>query len=132
MMTPVPSDKEITTITERLHDLLHMIVTYEKGKILSNLPKTSNLDRVESTLTEAMKERVRRPFTINSKRHDRRVVVEVQIADGLLTINVHQKRLYSSTPYNFLMWMIGSSLVLFAIEILFMRNQIRPIKQMAR
>jgi len=58
-------------------------------------------------------------------------VVLVQLAEGVLSVDVHEKRLYSSTPYIFLMWMVGSSLVLFAVAIVFMRNQIRPIRRLA-
>jgi two-component system osmolarity sensor histidine kinase EnvZ len=78
-----------------------------------------------------MDERVRRPFLVDTISVNRRVIVQVQLGDGVLEFDVHQKRLYSSTPYIFLMWMVGSSLVLFAIAIVFMRNQIRPIRRLA-
>ncbi|MBC7134223.1 MAG: HAMP domain-containing protein, partial [Oceanibaculum nanhaiense] len=35
------------------------------------------------------------------------------------------------TTYVFLMWMVGSSLILFAVAVVFMRNQIRPIRRLA-
>jgi two-component system osmolarity sensor histidine kinase EnvZ len=38
---------------------------------------------------------------------------------------------WSSTTYIFVMWMIGTSLVLLAIAILFLRNQVRPIRRLA-
>ena len=40
-------------------------------------------------------------------------------------------RLFSSTTYIFIMWMVGSSLILFAVASIFMRNQIRPIRRLA-
>ena len=98
--------------------------------ILLNSAKIDG-DRVQKTLSKAMTERVKRPFLIDPEKLDRRVLVYIQLAKGVLTIDVHRKRLYSSTPYIFLMWMIGSSLVLFAIAIVFMRNQIRPIRRLA-
>lgn len=130
-MSPLPPPDEVKDISRRARNLLHMIITYEAGKILANASKAEPRDRVELTLAGAMDERVRRPFQIDTISRNRRVVVEVQLADGVLAIDVHQKRLYSSTPYIFLMWMVGSSLVLFAIAIVFMRNQIRPIRRLA-
>ena len=130
-MSPLPPPEEIVDISRRARELLHMIIVYKPGEILTNASKGAARDRVEFRLTQAMNERVRRPFQIDTVGVDRRVLVGVQLADGILEINVHQKRLYSSTPYIFLMWMVGSSLVLFAIAIVFMRNQIRPIRRLA-
>ena len=44
---------------------------------------------------------------------------------------VPRKRLFSSTTYIFVMWMVGTSMVLFAVATVFMRNQIRPISRLA-
>ncbi len=130
-MSPLPPPDEIEDVALRARNLLYMIVVYRPGEILTNDPRSASRDRVETALAEAMDERVRRPFQINAESEDRRVVVKVQLADGVLAIDVHEKRLYSSTPYIFLMWMVGSSLVLFAVAIVFMRNQIRPIRRLA-
>lgn len=130
-MSPLPPPDEVEDISRRARNLLHMIIAYKSGEILANASKAIPRDRVEVTLAQAMDERVRRPFQIDTTSRNRRVVVVVQLADGVLEIDVHQKRLYSSTAYIFLMWMVGSSLVLFAIAIVFMRNQIRPIRRLA-
>jgi len=130
-MSPLPPPEEVEDIARRARELLHMIIVYRPSEILTNDPRTANRDRVEMTLADAMDERVRRPFQIDTASGNRRVVVLVQLADGVLSVDVHEKRLYSSTPYIFLMWMVGSSLVLFAVAIVFMRNQIRPIRRLA-
>jgi two-component system osmolarity sensor histidine kinase EnvZ len=131
VMSPLPPPEEIADISRRARKLLHAIIVYKPGEILINVSRLPPRGRVEHRLTEAMDERVRRPFLIDTVSVNRRVIVQVQLADGVLEFDVHQKRLYSSTPYIFLMWMVGSSLVLFAIAIVFMRNQIRPIRRLA-
>ncbi len=62
---------------------------------------------------------------------DWKVLVEVQRHDGVLKILVPQERLFSSTSYIFILWMLGSSFVLFGVAVLFMRNQVRPLKRLA-
>ena len=42
-----------------------------------------------------------------------------------------EHRLFSPTTYIFVLWLAGTALVLFAVAILFMRNQIRPIHRLA-
>lgn len=50
---------------------------------------------------------------------------------GVLVIDMPEYRLYTATSYIFVLWMLGSALVLFTIAILFMRNQVRPIRRLA-
>ena len=51
---------------------------------------------------------------------------------GALMVVVPRQRLYSSTTHIFMLWMVGSSLLLFAVAALFMRNQVRPIRRLAQ
>ena len=111
-ITPIGSEEKLDNVRDRAEKILHIKLSYSPDKILLNSAKTDG-DRVQKTLSKAMTERVKRPFLIDPEKLDRRVLVYIQLAKGVLTIDVHRKRLYSSTPYIFLMWMIGSSLVLF-------------------
>ena len=130
-LTPLPKQLDLNQIFLKADDILHIRLTYSPEEILVKKKAFQQWDRVRKSLQDALKERVRRPFSIDKIKKDRRIEIKVQLPQGLLNVNVHEKRLYSSTPYIFLMWMIGSSLVLFAIAIIFMRNQIRPIRRLA-
>jgi two-component system osmolarity sensor histidine kinase EnvZ len=55
----------------------------------------------------------------------------VQVKDGLLRMNIPRQRLVASNVDVFILWMVGSSLVLLGVAILFLRNQVRPIEQLA-
>jgi two-component system osmolarity sensor histidine kinase EnvZ len=83
------------------------------------------------TLTDALEERVRRPFRIDSVSDTHRILVAVQLADGVLDVGIPRQRLYSSTTYIFVLWMVGSSMVLFAVATMFMRNQVRALRRLA-
>ena len=130
-LTPLPKQLDLNQIFLKADDILHIRLTDSPEEILVKKKAFQQWDRVRKSLQDALKERVRRPFSIDTIKKDRRIEIKVQLPQGLLNVNVHEKRLYSSTPYIFLMWMIGSSLVLFAIAIIFMRNQIRPIRRLA-
>ena len=130
-LTPLPKQLDLNQIFLKADDILHIRLTYSPEEILVKKKPFQQWDRVRKSLQDALEERVRRPFSIDTIKKERRIEIKVQLPQGLLNVNVHEKRLYSSTPYIFLMWMIGSSLVLFAIAIIFMRNQIRPIRRLA-
>jgi two-component system osmolarity sensor histidine kinase EnvZ len=90
---------------------------------------TNTLDR---KLTKAMDDFVGRPFLIDTRSLDEHVEILVQLADGVLRVLVPRERLFSPTTYIFIMWMVGSSIVLFGVAVIFMRNQVRPIRRLAQ
>lgn len=71
------------------------------------------------------------PFVVEPLFERKSVAVHVLLPEGILTVTFPQRRLFSSSGYVFLLWMIGSSLLLLLIAIVFMRNQIRPIRKLA-
>ena len=59
------------------------------------------------------------------------IQISILMEDGTLQLTTTKKRLVSSTTYIFILWMAGSAGILLVIAILFLRNQIRPIRQLA-
>ena len=110
---------------------LGLFFTFKEGEILPNAPQVTGGGILDTRLANAMRERVRRPFHIDTWSHDRLVQIKVQVPDGVMEIFVPRERLFSSTTYIFVMWMVGTSLLLFAIATMFMRNQVRPIRRLA-
>ncbi|MBE1237583.1 HAMP domain-containing protein [Phaeovibrio sulfidiphilus] len=89
---------------------------------------------VVRTLTQALDaalgERGTVPYYVGVL-NDKTLVLYLELPDDLVEILIPRKRLFSSTVYVFIVWMIVSSLVLFSVAWLFMRNQIRPISRLA-
>ncbi len=107
-----------------------LIVTLEPGTRLPDAQKKPS-GLLERTLAKALEERVRRPFAINTRVAHEWYEIRVQMPDGVLSVMSPERRLFSPTSYIFILWMIGSASVLFTVAIVFMRNQIRPIKRLA-
>lgn len=119
---------------ERMIDSAHglgMTFIFREGEVLRDVAPVSGGGILNATLAEAMRSAVRRPFEIDTWSHDRLVRLKVQISDGVMEISVPRKRLFSSTTYIFIMWTVGTSIVLFGVAAVFMRNQVRPIQRLA-
>jgi len=86
---------------------------------------------LETNLTNALISAVRRPFFIDAKSSDRVVTIAIQLDDGVLNVSASRKRLYSPTTTIFVLWMVGTSMLLFGIATVFMRNQVRAVKRLA-
>jgi two-component system osmolarity sensor histidine kinase EnvZ len=113
---------------------LELLISYEEGAQLDNSEPQSRSLRssyVARTLTRSMDNKVRRPYVISVSEQDKWVAVTVELSHGLLHISMPERRLFSSSSYIFLLWMLGISLILLAVAVIFMRNQIRPIRKLA-
>ena len=86
---------------------------------------------IEPILATALEERVGRPFTIGAFGDDNWVEIRVQLPDGVLDVRSPQRRLFTYTAFVFIGWVIGASLLLTWIAVIFMRNQVRPIRRLA-
>jgi two-component system osmolarity sensor histidine kinase EnvZ len=86
---------------------------------------------VTKALSEQIDDLVGRPHQIKTNAKEKWVEVTLPLENGVLTVVTAQRRLFSSSAYIFLLWMSGISFLLLIIAILFMRNQIRPIRRLA-
>ncbi|HEY5346543.1 MAG TPA: hypothetical protein VIJ72_00005, partial [Rhizomicrobium sp.] len=57
--------------------------------------------------------------------------IAVQVHDGVLHVLVPRDRATVSQPDIFILWMVGSALMLLGVAILFLRGQVRPIERLA-
>jgi two-component system osmolarity sensor histidine kinase EnvZ len=118
-------------VFELLATAKELIVAYQADAILES-PRRKPRDWIEESLDDALIERLSRPFVIDALSHPRMVIIDVQLSDGVLRAMVPRKRLFSSTAIVFGLWTAGSSLILLGIAVIFMRNQVKPIRRLAR
>ncbi len=91
-------------------------------------PFFSILDRILST---EITRRIDRPFWIDTVGDSDVVEIRIQLDQGVLRVFARRSQAYASNTHIFVVWMVGTSLVLLTIAIPFLRNQIRPIMKLA-
>ena len=82
-------------------------------------------------LGHALDDQIRQTYLIDEETYPDHVIVDVQLAEGVLHMVMQRKRLFSSTVYVFVLWMIGTAMILVGIASIFMRNQVKPIRRLA-
>jgi two-component system osmolarity sensor histidine kinase EnvZ len=87
--------------------------------------------RTEAFLGSLLRGRFQGPVRIDDSLYRERIVADIQLDGAVLSVIIPGKRLFSITTYIFIMWMVGTSLILFAVASIFMRNQVRPIQRLA-
>jgi two-component system osmolarity sensor histidine kinase EnvZ len=110
---------------------MQLDIDFVAGAHLPVLPGVVRATLVDRNLTTALSEFVQRPFLTDTRSLETAVEIHVQLGNGVLQVVVPRRRLFTSTTYLVILWMVGSSLALFAVAVLFMRSQVRPIRQLA-
>jgi two-component system osmolarity sensor histidine kinase EnvZ len=102
-----------------------------RGQLLRHLPPPDAPGPVDEYLANDLSKDLHRQFNVVWNTAPEFIRINVQMADGVLSIDVPRKRLYVGTLYIFFVWLIGTALLLFGIAALFLRTQVRGIRRLA-
>ncbi|WLR91392.1 ATP-binding protein [Shinella zoogloeoides] len=122
-----PQDEDYSEITRIARERLELIISIEPGKELPPPRSKPFFNILDEILSEEIVRQIRRPFWIDTVGESNLVEVRILLDNKVLRVYARRNQAYASNTHIFLLWMIGASLVLIAISILFLRGQIRPI-----
>jgi two-component system osmolarity sensor histidine kinase EnvZ len=125
---PAPQDRDWILRLARAEFGLEMRI--EPGAVLDSTTWANVLGPMDDDLAQALREKLNLPFAMDWESDPQSVLIRVQLPGSVLDIEAPRKRLYTDTIYIFIAWVVGSSLLLFGIAALFMRNQVRAIRRL--
>lgn len=114
-----------------LSETLNLPFRVQRGE---DLPEDARLwwDISGISVIEQLRGFMNRPVAVDLASSARWVDISVQVKDQLLTVTLHRDRLSAANPHQLIWWMFIASFILTLISLLFLRNQIRPIRRLAR
>ncbi|MGO4666439.1 ATP-binding protein [Bosea sp. 2YAB26] len=86
---------------------------------------------LDSALSTELSQQVARPFWLDTVGRSSLIEIRVKLGPNVMRVLTRRSQAYASNSHIFLIWMIGTSLILLTIAVLFLRNQIRPILRLA-
>jgi len=88
---------------------------------------------LDDTLRDEITKQIGRPFWIDTVGDSNLLEIRIRLEqpEAVLRAFVQRNQAYASNSHIFILWMVGTSLVLLFIAVLFLRNQIRPIQQLS-
>ncbi|MDB5366832.1 MAG: putative sensor histidine kinase [Rhodospirillales bacterium] len=125
------SETQIPAICDARGKQLDLVISYQPRAELGDQVLVPWNPLVRRILGQALNEKVHRPYEIGTYVPEDWVEIRVQLDQGVLTVLSPQRRLFSYTTYLFVLWMLAASILLAGVAILFMRNQVRPIRRLA-
>ncbi len=114
----------------RIAERMNLDADVLPDELLPPLPARPLFSILEPTLAREMRRQVGRPFWFDASSENR-IEIRVRTDHGILQVRTRRSQVYASNSHIFLVWMLGSSLVLVTIAVVFMRNQVRPIARLA-
>jgi two-component system osmolarity sensor histidine kinase EnvZ len=87
---------------------------------------------IDVALDDILEQRIGANRDFRTMRVGNDFEIRVEVHDGVLEVLVPRDRVTVSKPDIFILWMVGSALLLMGVAILFLRNQVRPIERLAR
>jgi two-component system, OmpR family, osmolarity sensor histidine kinase EnvZ len=124
------SPAEVSRLTATASNLTGITFTFRAGAALPPAGRAGE-GSIEEHLRFAMEERVKLPYRMDTVSSPRDIHVQVEVPGGVLLADVPRDRVYTSTTYIFVLWMVGSSLVLLCVAALFLRNQVKSLRRLA-
>jgi two-component system, OmpR family, osmolarity sensor histidine kinase EnvZ len=132
LMNRFPDTSDNNWIIARAQERLGLEISLEPGATLTDPRSTNIFGPMDEDLHSALQEAFQAPFEMDWTSDPRSVLISIQVTDGVLHVMAPRKRLYSTTIYLFVPWVGGTALLLFGVAALFMRNQVRGIRRLAR
>jgi two-component system osmolarity sensor histidine kinase EnvZ len=86
---------------------------------------------LDQALSREIARQIGRPFWIDTVGNSNLVEIRIQLDKAVMRVFAQRSQAYASNSHIFLLWMVGTSILLLAIAIVFLRNQIKPIQKLA-
>ena len=122
-----PIDLRIINLSQKLN----IDLSWHPGKELTSY-SLSSTTYAEKAVKNSMNQIINLPFNTDFINDENIITIDVMISNGIVKFKVSRKRVFSSTSWIFVSWSIGSSFMLFALTLVFISAQVRPIKKLAR
>jgi two-component system osmolarity sensor histidine kinase EnvZ len=124
------TDAELARLVEQASAATEINFSYVRDAALPP-PAPPEGSGVEEQLRTAVRERFGAASRTETLSDASDLRVQAPVRGGVLTAIVPRKRLTTPTTYIFILWMIGSSLVLLVVAAIFLRNQVKSLRRLA-
>lgn len=126
-----PGNDDWVPVVDGIGRDLTLAVTVLPGTTLPPPMPKPFFSLLDSALSDELGIRLQRPYWIDTVGNSDLIEIRVVMNKGVLRVIARRSQAYASNSHIFLVWMVSAAVVLLTIAILFLRNQIRPIQQLA-
>ena len=126
-----PQDADHAQLRRVAQDRLGLVVDFIPGGQLPPPGPKPFFNQLDEALSDDIRKQIGLPFWIDTVGRSSIVEIRIQLPGTIMRVFAPRADVYDPNSWIFLVWMVATSLVVLAIAIAFLRNQIRPIVRLA-
>ena len=125
-----PTPAGLKRLTDRAEQTLDLsVILQPEGRLPQRKPIF--ILSIDRAMDRSLTRRLDAPFWFDTRRYPAYVDVRVQVKGGVLRIIAPRERAFAAQGYVFLFWLTLATVLLTAVAVLFIRNQVRAIERLA-
>lgn len=132
LITRHPDPESVAETLQLAKDRLGLIVSLTPGTELPPGGKIPIFGLLEQTLGDEIQTQIGLPYWIDAENTPSMVDVRILMRNQVMRVLVKRNETYASNTHIFILWMVGTAIVLITISVLFLRGQIRPVVALAK
>jgi len=126
-----PTEDRAMRLDTMLRPKMELSVALEKNDRLPLTTRDAFFSNLDKTLRGALANSLNDEFWFDTTRYPNHIDIRVAVDEGVLRFIAARDRVFAPTGFVFIFWLITATVLLSLVSILFIRNQARPISQLA-
>jgi two-component system osmolarity sensor histidine kinase EnvZ len=126
-----PQDQGHARLRHIAQDRLGLVVDFLPGTQLPPPGPKPFFSKLDEALSDQIRRQIGLPFWIDTVGRSSIVEIRINLGDDVMRVFARRADVYDPNSGIFLAWMVATALVVLAVAIVFLRNQIRPIVRLA-
>ena len=126
-----PRPEALAVLAQRAERTKSLSVVLQEGQPVPVGRRSSTFPVFDAALRTALDEHLAGSFWLDATRYPAYLDIRVAVPRGTLRIIALKERAFASRGHVFVLWLAGATLLLTAVAVLFIRNQVRAIERLA-
>src|SRR6201994_1323115 len=126
-----PNAASFAKISKRAEDSMGLSVALQPGRTLPDRTHHSLFAPIDQSMQKALSNRIDQPFWFDTTRYPAYVDIRVAVKGGVMRVLAPRDRAFATQGHIFILWMTVATVLLTAVALFFIRNQVRAIERLA-
>ena len=126
-----PSFERAQRLDNMLRPKMELSVALEKNDTLPITTRDAFFSNLDKTLRRALGNSLNDEFWFDTTRYPHHIDIRVAVDEGVLRFIAARDRVFAPTGFVFIFWLVTATVLLSLVSILFIRNQAKPISELA-
>jgi len=127
-----PTPTNLRQISDQAEKSMQLSISLRKGDKLPLHRRESIFLALNRTIDKALGDQLEEVYWFDTTKYPGFVDIRVQVDQGVLRFIAPKDRAFATTGYIFIFWMLGATIILTTIAMLFIRNQVRAIERLSQ